>query len=159
MQKRHKQLNILILGVGFGGICTAKYLQKLTSKIPDTKITLLDRNTYHFFTPFLHEVATASIHSDHINRPLRKLFEEDKVEFHQGEINTVDLKNQIVEICTNCSKCEITLKYDRHTYFNAPDFVSERRQEFHYDYLVLAMGSQPDFFGVTGAEKDCIWNN
>ncbi len=74
MKKLQKQLNILILGAGFGGICTAKYLQKLTSKIPGTKITILDRNTYHFFTPFLHEVATASIHSDHIKRPLEKRF-------------------------------------------------------------------------------------
>ena len=93
MKAHQKQLNILILGAGFGGICTAKYLQKLTSKIPDTRITLLDRNTYHFFTPFLHEVATASIHSDHIKRPLRKLFGGEKVEFHQGEINKVYLKN------------------------------------------------------------------
>jgi NADH dehydrogenase len=148
-----KKLNILILGAGFGGICTAKYLLKLTSKIPDTKITILDRNTYHFFTPFLHEVATASIHSDHIKRPLRKLFGEDKVEFHQGEINTVDLTNKSVEICTNCSKCDNSPKYDRFTYINTPDFVSERRQTFQYDYLVMAMGSQPDFFGITGADK------
>jgi NADH dehydrogenase len=148
-----EKLNILILGAGFGGVCTAKYLLKFASRTQDTKITILDRNTYHFFTPFLHEVATASIHSDHIKRPLRKLFGEDSVELHQGEINTVDIENKTVEICTNCSKCDNSPKYDRYTYINSPDFISERRQTFKYDYLVLAMGSQPDFFGITGAEK------
>ncbi len=126
MKVRKQQLNILILGAGFGGICTAKYLLKLTSKIPDVKITILDRNTYHFFTPFLHEVATASIHSDHIKRPLRTLFEGEKVEFHQGEINKVDLVNKSVEICTNCGECDNSPNYDRFTYMNTPDFVSER---------------------------------
>ncbi len=71
MKEHQKQQNILILGAGFGGLCTAKYLLKLTKKIPNVKITILDRNSYHFFTPYLHEVATASIHSDHIKRPLR----------------------------------------------------------------------------------------
>jgi NADH dehydrogenase len=74
MKWHQKQLNILILGAGFGGICTAKYLLKLTKRVPNVKITIIDRNTYHFFTPLLHEVATASIHSDHIKRPLRMLF-------------------------------------------------------------------------------------
>jgi NADH dehydrogenase len=153
MEEHPKQLSILILGAGFGGICTAKYLLKLTRKIPNIKITIIDRNTYHFFTPLLHEVATASIHSDHIKRPLRMLFNEENVEFHQGEINKVDLENQTVEICTSCSKCDNSPEYDLYTYINTPDFVSERRQAFKYNYLVLAMGSQPDFFGITGADK------
>jgi NADH:ubiquinone reductase (H+-translocating) len=153
MKEHPKQLSILVLGAGFGGTCTAKYLLKLTKKIPNVKITIIDRNTYHFFTPLLHEVATASIHSDHIKRPLRMLFNEENVEFHQGEINKIDLENQTVEICTNCSKCDISPKYDLNTYINTPDFVPNRRQAFQYNYLVLAMGSQPNFFGTTGADK------
>jgi len=153
MKERQKQLNILILGAGFGGLCTAKYLLKITNKISDTKITILDRNSYHFFTPYLHEVATASIHSDHIKRPLRKLFGGEDVEFHHGEIKTVDLKNQTVEVCTIWSDCDNSPKYERYTYVNKADFVPDRKQVFRYDYLVLAMGSQPNFFGVTGADK------
>jgi len=153
MKKRQKLTNILVLGAGFGGICTAKYLLKLTKKIPNVKITILDRNSYHFFTPYLHEVATASIHSDHIKRPLRMLFKGESVEFHQGEIKRVDLKNQTVEICINCTNRDNPLKYDHYTYINKADFISDRRQTFRYDYLVLAMGSDPNFFGVAGADK------
>jgi NADH dehydrogenase len=153
MKDHRNKLNVLILGAGFGGICTAKYLLKLTKKISNVKITLIDRNTYHFFTPLLHEVATASIHSDHIKRPLRMLLNEENVEFHQGEIKRVDLKNQSVEICTNCTNCDTPPKYDHYTYINKADFISDRKQTFRYDYLVLAMGSDPNFFGVTGADK------
>ncbi|MBT3881064.1 MAG: NAD(P)/FAD-dependent oxidoreductase [Candidatus Scalindua sp.] len=153
MKKRQEQTDILILGAGFGGVCTAKYLLRFTRKIPNVKITLIDRNTYHFFTPLLHEIATASIHSDHIKRPLRMLFNQENVEFHQGEIKDVDLKNQTVEICTNCTNCDTPPKYDHHTYINKADFISDRRQAFRYDYLVLAMGSDPNFYGVTGADK------
>ena len=153
MKDHQKELNILILGAGFGGVCTAKYLLKLTKKNPDVKITLIDRNTYHFFTPFLHEVATASIHSDHIKRPLRMVFKGDDVEFHHGEIEKIDLKKKTVEICTNSTSRDNPQKYDHFTYINKADFISDRRQTFRYDYLVLAMGSAPNFFGVTGADK------
>ncbi len=61
MKTRKKQTNILILGAGFGGICTAKYLLKFTRKISNLKISLIDRNTYHFFTPLLHMVSKKMI--------------------------------------------------------------------------------------------------
>ncbi len=154
MKKRKKQTDILILGAGFGGICTAKYLLKFAGKIPNVKITLIDRNTYHFFTPFLHEVATASIHSDHIKRPLRMVFKGEGINFHHGEIEKVDLKKKSVEICTSRTGSDNHPKYDNYTYINKADFISDRREAFRYDYLVLAMGSHPNFFGVTGAEKN-----
>ena len=153
MKRRQKQTDILILGAGFGGICAAKYLLKFTRRTPNVKITLIDRNTYHFFTPLLHEVATASIHSDHIKRPLRMVFKGEDVEFHHGEIEKVDLKNRTVEICTNRTSRDNPPKYDHYTYINKADFISDRREAFRYDYLVLAMGSDPNFFGVTGADK------
>jgi NADH dehydrogenase len=153
MKDHRNKLNVLILGAGFGGICTAKYLLKFTKKIPNVKITIIDRNTYHFFTPFLHEVATASIHSDHIKRPLRMVFKGEDVEFHHGEIEKVDLRNRTVEICTSCTSRDSPPKYDHFTYINKADFISGRREAFRYDYLILAMGSHPNFFGVTGADK------
>ena len=52
MKKRQEQTDILILGAGFGGVCTAKYLLRFTRKIPNVKITLIDRNTYHFLLHF-----------------------------------------------------------------------------------------------------------
>jgi NADH dehydrogenase len=153
MKRRQKQIDILILGAGFGGICTAKYLLKFTKKILNVTITLIDRNTYHFFTPLLHEVATASIHSDHIKKPLRMVFKGEDVEFHHGEVEEIDLKNRAVEICTSGTGRDNPPKYDHYTYINKPDFISDRREKFRYDYLVLAMGSDPNFFGVTGADK------
>ncbi len=146
-------MRILVLGAGFGGVCTAKYLLKYTKNITNVKITLIDRNTYHFFTPFLHEVATASIHADHIKRPLRLLFKGDNVEYHQGEVNKVDFEKRSVSICSSCEGCRNAPKCTHYEYFNKADFTINREREFLYDYLVIAMGSQPNFFGVPGAEE------
>jgi len=147
-------MNVLILGAGFGGVCTAKHLLKQSKGILDFNITIVDRNTYHYFTPFLHEVATASIHADHIKRPLRILFKGEKnVEFHQGEVSKVNLDSKTVEFCTDCKSCRNAPKCEHFEYFNKASFTVNRRRSISYDYIVLAMGSQPNFFGVPGADK------
>jgi len=60
-------MRVLILGAGFGGICTAKYLLKHAKKMPNLEITVIDRNTYHFFTPFLHEVCVYCLKTKKLN--------------------------------------------------------------------------------------------
>jgi NADH dehydrogenase FAD-containing subunit len=125
VKERHKQTDILILA----------------DKIQSVKIALIDRNASHFITPLLHEVAIASIHSDHIKRPLRVLVNERNDKFHQCEIGNLDLENQTVAVCTNCASRDNLPKCDHNTYINKADFISDRRQVFRYDYLALAMGN------------------
>lgn len=123
---------VLILGGGFGGIRAALDLEK---KLKNIQITLVDKNGYHLFLPALYEVASAyGVKRDpyavrlkkSICIPYSNIFEKKNIEFLQAEITRVDLENKKV-------------------------FANERVLE--YDYLVIALGSQTNDFGVPGVKE------
>ncbi len=54
---------VLILGGGFGGLQTALRLSRKIKKYGlqnAVSVTLVDKNSYHTFTPLLYEIATTS---------------------------------------------------------------------------------------------------
>ncbi len=91
----------------------------LASAVVD--VLLIDRRNYHLFTPLLYQVASALLDPGEIARPVRELVRSlDNVEFRQAEITGADLENR--QLLTD-------------------------RGPVPYDYLVLATGSQSDYFG------------
>lgn len=126
-------VNILILGGGFGGIRAALDLEK---KLKDkANITLVDKNGYHLFLPALYEVASAfGIKKDPFAVRLKKsicipystIFEGKDIEFIQAEVTGIDIQAKKV-------------------------FADSRVLE--YDYLVVALGSQTNDFGVPGVKE------
>jgi NADH:quinone reductase (non-electrogenic) len=84
-------------------------------------VLLLDRHNYHLFTPLLYQVASALLDPGEIARPIRELIRPlDNVEFRQAEITGADLDRRL---------------------------VLTDHGPVPYDYLVLATGSQSDYFG------------
>lgn len=108
---------VVIVGGGFAGINLIKNL----SKNDFFEITLVDVNNYHFFPPLLYQVAASYIDVSNISYPFRKLFQKNKnVKFHLG-----GLKRVVPE--ENCIETDSGTLY--------------------YDYLVLAMGTEANYFG------------
>ncbi len=90
-------------------------------------VTLVDRNNYHTFFPLLYQVAAAELGPSEIAYPIRSLFRSHPlVDFRKAKVGGVDLDARIVE-------------------------AGESRLE--YDYLVMALGSVPNFFAVAGAAR------
>jgi len=90
-------------------------------------VTLVDRNNYHTFFPLLYQVAAAELGPTDIAYPVRSIFRRsDNVQVRMGEMTGLDLDARVV------------LTDDG---------------PLPYDYLVLALGSEPAFFGVEGAEE------
>ncbi|HEY5555941.1 FAD-dependent oxidoreductase [Acetobacterium sp.] len=118
--------NIVILGAGYSGVLTAKKLAKRFKKESDIKITLIDKKGYHTMLTELHEVAANRVEEDSIRISLKRIFEGRKVDFKIDTITNID--------------------YDKKT-------ITGENNSYKYDYLVLATGSQPTFFGVTGAAE------
>jgi NADH dehydrogenase len=84
-------------------------------------VLLLDRHNYHMFTPLLYQVASALLDPGEIARPVRELVRPiHNVEFRQAEVTGADLEQR--RLLTDHGPVP-------------------------YDYLVLATGSQSDFFG------------
>jgi NADH:quinone reductase (non-electrogenic) len=115
--------SVVIVGGGFAGVGCAKELAK-----HDVPVTLLDRNNYHQFQPLLYQVATAELATADIARPLRGVFKtEPTVQVHLADVTDVDPATRTVTAADG--------------------------RTFTGDFLVLAAGSQPNFFQTPGARE------
>jgi NADH dehydrogenase len=114
---------VLILGGGFAGIGAARKL-----KDADADVVLVDKRDYHTFQPLLYQVATALLDTAAVGHPLRDLFhEQSNVVVHQETVTDIDLTRREV------------------SFAEGPPLT--------YDYLVLALGAEVNFFGTDGATE------
>lgn len=91
------------------------------------QVVLIDRNNYHTFQPLLYQVASAGLEADSIAFPIRKIFKNQKnIFFRMADILEVVPETKM--LVTNIGSV-------------------------HYDYLVLATGSQTGFFGLTNVKQ------
>ncbi len=118
--------NIVVLGAGYAGILTAKKLEKKLRKNQDIKISIIDRNPFHTMLTELHEVAANRVDEDSIKISLKKVFAGRKVDVIMDNISKID--------------------------FDSKKVIGEE-SNYSYDYLVIAAGSKPTYFGTKGAEE------
>jgi NADH:quinone reductase (non-electrogenic) len=115
---------VVIVGGGFAGLGCA---QKLADH-DDIHVTLIDSNNYHQFQPLLYQVATSQLAGTDIAHSLREVFaDQDNVDVHLAEITAVDTATRTV--------------------------TARDGESWSGDALVLAAGSQPNFFGTPGAPE------
>lgn len=117
---------IVIIGAGYAGVLTAKKLAKKFKKNDSVSITIIDRNPFHTMLTELHEVAANRVDEDSIKISLKRVFAGRKVNVVLDNVNSIDFDNRI---------------------------VVGSDQKYSYDYLVIAAGSKPTYFGVAGAEE------
>ena len=114
---------VLVLGGGFGGIGAAQKLRK-----SDVDVVLVDKHDYHTFQPLLYQVATGLLELPAVGHPVRDLFhKQDNIRVHQDEATAIDL--------------------------DAREVRFGELEPVGYDYLVLALGAEVNFFGVEGAAE------
>lgn len=121
---------ILILGAGFGGLAAAVELARST---PKCIITLIDRNAFQLFTPDLYEIATAASNL-RSHRRLKKMVCVD-VRTALTPYNIRFVQEEVTHITTK----KHTVKTDKRTHT--------------YDYLLIALGSEPYYFNIPGMQK------
>ena len=116
--------HVVIVGGGFAGLGCARRL----ADRGDIRITLIDRNNYHQFQPLLYQVATSLLSPSDIAHSLREVFtDQDNVDVKLAEISAIDTSAKTVK--------------------------STDGDQWSADMLVLAAGSQPNFFGTPGAPE------
>jgi NADH dehydrogenase len=123
---------IVILGGGFAGVYTARYLEKLL-RSEEASITLINRENYWVYQPMLPEVISGSIGLTNVVSPIRRLC--PRTHLIMREVEDIDLKNQIVTI--------------------SPGF-RPRHFELKYDHLVIALGNITNFYGMPGMIENAM---
>ncbi|MBC7745884.1 MAG: NAD(P)/FAD-dependent oxidoreductase [Flavobacterium sp.] len=90
-------------------------------KKQDVQVLMLDRHNYHTFQPLLYQVATGGLEADSIAFPLRKIF--------KGYPNFTFRITEVLRVDPQLKTLETTIG------------------DIKYDYLVIATGSDTNFFG------------
>lgn len=124
---------IVILGAGYAGVLTAKKLARKLKKSNDVSITIIDKNPFHTMLTELHEVAAGRVDEESIKINLERVFAGRNVDVRHDLIDEIDFENKL---------------------------VLGSKQKYAYDYLVLAAGSKPTYFGVPGAHENAfkLWS-
>jgi NADH dehydrogenase len=122
-----KRPRVVIVGGGFGGLAAAKALGKAP-----VEVILIDRTNHSVFAPLLYQVATSVLAPSQMSSPLREVLRRHKnTTVIMGEVTGVDKAQRCV-------------------------FVNDADREHvpvPYDYLILATGVRPSYFGHNEFEK------
>ena len=134
INSEHKSLymkRILVLGGGFAGVECCLKLESYFGINSEIEITLVSEDNFILFTPMLPQVASGTIETRHIVTPIRTLIK--KIKFYEGKIKYVDPHGKSVALYgTN----------------------ENRGMLIHYDFLVVALGSKTNFFGMKNVEEN-----
>ncbi len=117
---------IVIIGAGYSGVLTAKKLERQFRNDQDITITVIDKKPYHTMLTELHEVAAGRVDEESIRISYRKVFAGRRIKFIHDTAESCDFKAKK---------------------------VTGKNGSYDYDYLVIAAGSRPTYFGITGAAE------
>jgi NADH:ubiquinone reductase (H+-translocating) len=120
-------LRIGMVGGGFAGLYTVFSLRRFFPQGVD--ITLFDKNNYFLYTPVLHEMATGTVNARHVVIPIRKVVNPKEINIRCEEVTRVGLDKRIVESPSGA---------------------------FKFDHLVLAPGSEANFYCFPNLRENSI---
>src|SRR5688500_20321408 len=108
---------VIIIGGGFGGLAAARRLRNVACEV-----TLVDRHNHHVFQPLLYQVATAALSPGDIASPIRWILRKQE-------------------------RLRVLLANVEHIDSAAKRIVLDGGDRLAYDYLIVAAGAAPSYFG------------
>jgi NADH dehydrogenase len=118
---------ILILGGGFGGVYTARHLERLCKRRSDVEIVLVSRDNFLLMTPLLFEVFSGTLDVRHCSFPIRAFLRTTR--FVEATVQSIDLEGRVVRLVG-----------------------AGQSGELGYDQLVLALGAMTNRVMIPGSE-------
>ncbi len=108
---------VIIIGAGFAGLSAAKKLSRFKRSID---ITLIDKKNKSNFLPMLPDIISERVSAEFLTYDIEAVSKKWGVRFINEEVTSLDLEKQIVK---------------------------SRDKELAYDYLIIASGSETNFYG------------
>lgn len=120
----HNETRVVIVGGGFAGVSCARTLAK--KRLPNLNIQLISEKPHFEYHAALYRLVTGSSPLE-VCIPLREIFSGKKVEIIEDCAEALDREKKIL--------------------------IGRSGSRYQYDYLVLALGSETNFFNIPGLEK------
>jgi NADH dehydrogenase len=124
----------VILGSGFGGLYTARHLERLCKGRQDVEIVLVSRDNFLLMTPLLFEVCSGTLDARDCSFPVRAFLRTAR--FAEATVRGIDLERRVVQWSSAVDTGELA-----------------------YDHLVLALGSQTNRVMIPGSENAFTFKN
>ena len=122
---------VVILGGGFAGVECARQLESKFGNDPEIELVMVSEDNFLLFTPMLPQVASGMIETRHIVLPIRTICKKSK--FYESRVKNIDPYGKLVTLWGTGDKRSISI---------------------HYDFLIIALGSETNFFGMADVEKN-----
>ncbi len=111
-----------------GGFAGLEVIKHL-DKHKEFDVTLVDVNNYNFFPPLLYQVAAGFMEPSAISYPFRKILRGKRTHFRLGRLQQIIPKESKIILSNG---------------------------ELSYDILILATGTEPNFFGNDNVEENSM---
>ena len=126
-----RKKRIVIIGAGFGGAYTAKYLYKILGE--EHQIEIINRENYFVFQPLLPEVASGVINIQDAVTPIRLMLKD--IDIRLAEVIDIDKRKRCVYVA------------------QGPD---AKLVEIPFDHLVIATGLKPELSKLPGFTEHAL---
>lgn len=127
ISERPPHTRIVILGGGFGGVFTARHLERLCKRRPDVEIVVVSRDNFLLMTPLLFEVCSGALDARHCSFPIRAFLRTTR--FVEATVVGIDLNRRVVYLTSGPESGELA-----------------------YDQLVIALGGMTNRNMIFGSE-------
>ncbi|GGD53820.1 NAD(P)/FAD-dependent oxidoreductase [Paenibacillus nasutitermitis] len=121
--------HILILGGGYGGLLSALSAREHLSA-EEATITVINRVASHQIITELHRLAAGNVDEKAVALPLEKLLKGKQINIKVGTVQKIDVAGRSVKL--------------------------EDGSSYRYDSLVLALGSETNYFGIPGLQENSL---
>ena len=122
-----QKTRIVILGGGFGGVTTARRLERLCKRRRDVEIVLVSRDNFVLMTPLLFEVCSGALEARHCSFPIRAFLRTTR--YVEAAVEGVDLEARMVHLS-----------------------AEGEHDKLGYDQLVIALGGMTNRKMIPGSE-------
>ncbi len=141
MAEQKEKHKIVIVGGGAGGLELATHLGKKLGQTGLAEVMLLDASSTHIWKPLLHEVAAGTLNEaeeiEYLAQAHRNHFR-----FRLGKMEGLNRQKKEIFVSPTLSD-------------SGEELIP--RRSFHYDTLVMAVGSISNTFNIKGVKEHCMF--
>jgi NADH:ubiquinone reductase (H+-translocating) len=122
-------VHIVVLGGGFGGVGTARHLERALRGHADVEISLVSRENFFVITPLLFEACSGRLELRHCAQPIRAALRRARMV--EATVDSVDVQRQIVRAVA----------------------AEGATHDLPYDHLVVALGASTNEQLIPGSSN------